>query len=121
MQRRGKARPVGVPITGIANQEGFVTTNGLGLRRNVVATATTDSRFLSKADAVILGRTNCSADPVICSPRASSMAPPSIRRTARLPAGACQLLKCDKSCQRKGIDYAENRNQNCRIRNRVPR
>src|SRR5260370_28532441 len=54
----------GVPVTVKVNidQEGFATTNGLKLQRDVIAR--TNSRVLDnlrKAGAVILGRTNCPA------------------------------------------------------------
>src|SRR5258705_9046225 len=55
---------VGVPVTVKVNidQEGFATTNGLKLQRDVIA-ATNSPVIdnLRKAGAVILGRTNCPA------------------------------------------------------------
>jgi amidase len=55
---------VGVPVTVKVNidQEGFVTTNGLKLQRDVIAkTNSPVIDNLRKAGAVILGRTNCPA------------------------------------------------------------
>ena len=54
----------GVPVTVKANidQEGFATTNGLKLQRDVIATSNSPVvDNLRKAGAVILGRTNCPA------------------------------------------------------------
>ncbi|MBO4224301.1 amidase family protein [Bradyrhizobium neotropicale] len=54
----------GVPVTIKVNvdQEGFATTNGLTLQRDVVATANNPVvENLRKAGAVLLGRTNCPA------------------------------------------------------------
>jgi amidase len=54
----------GVPVTVKANidQEGFATTNGLKLQRDVIAaTNSPPVDNLGKAGAVILGRTNCPA------------------------------------------------------------
>jgi len=54
----------GVPVTVKANidQEGFATTNGLKLQRNVIAMSSSPVvDNLRKAGAVILGRTNCPA------------------------------------------------------------
>jgi len=54
----------GVPVTVKVNidQEGFATTNGLKLQRDVIAKSNSPViDNLRKADAVILGRTNCPA------------------------------------------------------------
>src|SRR5215471_15758889 len=54
----------GVPVTVKVNidQEGFATTNGLKLQRNVIAMSSSPVvDNLRKAGAVILGRTNCPA------------------------------------------------------------
>jgi amidase len=54
----------GVPVTVKVNidQEGFATTNGLNLQRDVIATSNSPViDNLRKAGAVILGRTNCPA------------------------------------------------------------
>src|ERR1700735_777009 len=54
----------GVPVTVKVNidQQGFATTNGLKLQRDVIATTNNPViDNLSKAGAVILGRTNCPA------------------------------------------------------------
>jgi amidase len=54
----------GVPVTTKVNidQEGFATTNGLKLQRDVIATSNSPViDNLRKAGAVILGRTNCPA------------------------------------------------------------
>jgi amidase len=63
---RGEAAGVlaGVPVTVKANidQEGFATTNGLKLQRDVIAKSNSPViDNLRKAGAVILGRTNCPA------------------------------------------------------------
>ena len=62
--RRGRGPLAGVPVTVKVNidQEGFATTNGLKLQRDVIAPSNSPViDNLRKAGAVILGRTNCPA------------------------------------------------------------